>query len=96
MPATISVGKTASSLFQEWSGPSGTGTVLPNAGTINYTSSDATIATVDSTGLVTGVAAGSATISGVDSVNSLSASDSVTVTAVVVVAQSATLTLTAN
>src|SRR6266436_6555077 len=32
MPASIAVGKTANSLFQEWSGPNGTGTVVPNVG----------------------------------------------------------------
>jgi hypothetical protein len=95
MPATILVGGTANSLFQEWTGPNGTGTVLPNAGAIAYTSSNPAVATVDpASGIATGVSAGSATISGSDPVNSLTASDTLTVTAPA--AQSATLTLTAN
>ena len=94
MPASIVVGKTATSTWQEWSGPNGTGDKLPPAGPVTYASSDATIATVDAnTGVVTGVAAGTATITGTDGTNSLTASDTVTVTAEVAV--SATLTLTA-
>ena len=97
MPATILIGGTASSLFQEWTGPNGTGTVVPNAGTIAYTSSNPAVATVDpASGVVTGVAAGQATISGDDPSNNLSASDTVTVTVPTEVAVSATLTLTAN
>lgn len=98
MPATILVGGTASSLFQEWTGPNGTGTVVPNAGAIQYTSDNPAVATVDpSSGVVTGVSAGSANITGTDPANSLSASDSVTVnTPPPPPAVSATLTLTAN
>jgi Bacterial Ig-like domain (group 2) len=95
MPATILVGGTANSLFQEWTGPSGTGTVVPNAGTIAYSSSNTAVATVDpASGVATGVSAGTASITGVDSVNSLTASDTLTVNNPA--AQSATLTLTAN
>jgi hypothetical protein len=95
MPATILIGGTANSLFQEWTGPNGTGTVIPNAGAIAYTSSNPAVATVDpASGIATGVTAGNATISGTDPVNSLTASDTLTVTAPA--AQSATLTLTAN
>ncbi len=95
MPATIQVGGTASSLFQEWTGPNGTGSVVPNAGAIAFSSDNAAVATVDpGTGVVTGVAAGTANIMGVDQANNLSASDVVTVQAAA--AQSATLTLTAN
>jgi hypothetical protein len=91
---TILVGKTAQANWQEWSGPNGTGDKLPPAGAVTYTSSDAAVATVDpSSGLVTGVALGSAVISGTDAANSLTASDTINVTEV---AQSATLTLTAN
>lgn len=92
--ATILVGKTANSVWQEWSGPNGTGDKLPPAGAVTFTSSDAAVATVDpSSGLVTGVAVGSATISGTDAANNLTASDTITVQEV---AQSATLTLVAN
>jgi len=98
MPATILVGKTASSNFQEWSGPNGTGDKLPSAGPVTFTSSDSTVATVDpNSGLVTGVAAtggsAKATITGVDSANNLTASDTITV---VETASSATLSLVAN
>lgn len=94
MPATILVGKTAQANYQEWSGPNGTGDRLPSAGPVTFLSSDTNIATVDpSSGLITGVALGSATISGSDSTNGLSASDVVNVTEQ---AQSATLTITAN
>jgi Bacterial Ig-like domain (group 2) len=97
MPATILVGATASSLFQEWTGPNGTGTVVPNAGAPAFTSSNTSVATVDpASGVVTGVAAGQATITGDDPANNLSASDTITVNAPSVTAVSATLTLTAN
>jgi len=94
MPATILVGKTGTATWQEWSGPNGTGDKLPPAGPVTFASSDGSIATVDpSSGLVTAVAVGTATISGNDATNNLSASDTVTVTETAV---SATLTVTAN
>jgi len=98
MPATIIVGGTANSLFQEWSGPSGTGVVVPNAGTPAFTSDNPAVATVDlATGVATGVSPGTANITGTDPVNSLSASDVLTVNAAPPPpAVSATLTLTAN
>src|SRR6266536_5716604 len=59
MPATIIIGGTANSLFQEWTGPGGTGTVVPNAGAIAYTSDNTAVATVDpSSGVATGVGEG--------------------------------------
>lgn len=91
--ATILVGKTATAVWQEWSGFSGTGDKLPPAGPVTFTSSNPTVATVDAGGLVTGVALGTCTISGVDAANNLSASDTLSVTEE---AQSATLTLVAN
>ena len=92
MPKTVAPGGTFSSLFQEWTGPSGTGTVVPNAGPIAFSSDNPAVATVDpASGAGTALAAGTAIITGVDSVNSLSASDVLTVTAPVAV--SATLTL---
>lgn len=103
VPATILVGGAASSLFQEWSGPSGTGVVVPNAAPPAFTSSDPTIATVDpSTGVATGVAPGTATITGTDPTNpsALTASDTLTVNPVPPPPPpppvSATLALTAN
>ncbi len=94
MPATLLVGSTATAVWQEFSGPNGTGDKLPPAGAVTFSTSDGNIATVDpSSGLVTAVAIGSATISGADAANSLTASDSVTVTET---AQSATLTVVPN
>ena len=95
MPATINIGGTANSQFQEWTGPNGTGTVLPNAGAIAYTSDNPAVATVDpASGVATGVSAGTCNITGTDPANSLTASDALTVS--VPTATSATLTLTAN
>jgi uncharacterized protein YjdB len=98
MPATIVVGKTATAVYTEWSGPSGSGSALPAAGPVAFTSSDPTNAPVDpASGIVTGVGATTATITGTDATNGLSASDTVTVTAAPPpVAQSATLVVTAN
>jgi len=96
MPATIHItGAGASSNFQEWTGSNGTGTSVKPIGPVTFTSSDATIATVDATtGAVAAVAVGTATITATDAGNSLTASDTVTVTAALAV--SATLALTAN
>lgn len=92
--ATLLVGKTAQAVWQEFSGPNGTGDKLPPAGAVTYSSSDPAVATVDpSSGLVTAVAIGTATITGTDAANSLTASDSVTDTEV---AQSAILTVVPN
>ena len=94
MPVTIEVGKQAQANFKEWSGPNGTGTELPPVGAVSFASDNTAVATVDpASGLATGVAPGTANISGTDAGNSLSASDVLTVSAPV--AQSATLTLTA-
>ena len=95
MPATLSVGQTATAQLHEFTGLNGSGSEIPPIGPVTYSSSDDTIATVDaSTGLVTAVGPGVATITGLDSGNGLSASDIVSDTPVV--AQSATLTLTVN
>lgn len=97
MPATILVGGTANSLFQEWTGPNGTGTVVPNAGAPAFVSDNPAVATVDpASGVATGVSAGTANISGTDPANSLTASDVLTVNAVATPAVSATLTLSPN
>ena len=101
MPAAIVVGGNgAKAVFTEFTGPNGTGNPIAPIQTPVFSSSDATVATVDQSGNVTAVAPGTATISAVDNGNKLSASDTVTVTAAVTppppVAQSATLVVTAN
>jgi hypothetical protein len=92
MPATLVVGATAQAVYQEWSGLNGTGGKMASAGPVAFASSDATVATVDpASGLITAVGPGSATITGSDATNGLSASDVVSDTPVV--ALSATLTI---
>lgn len=93
MPADIAVGQTATAVLHEWTGPGGTGLEVAPIGPVSYSSDNASIASVDpNTGLVTGMAAGTANITGTDAGNGLSASDSVTVS--VPVAVSATLVIT--
>jgi hypothetical protein len=95
MPATLSIGQTATAIATEWSGPNGTGSPLAAAGPIAFSSSDATIATVDpASGLVTAVGPGTATITGTDSTNGLSGSDVVSDSPIT--AQSLTVVVTAN
>jgi Big-like domain-containing protein len=98
MPATIAVGKTATAALHEFAGLNSTGAELPPIGPVSYSSSDPTIATVDPTsGLITAVAAGTVTISGLDAGNKLSASDTVSDTPPPPpTAQSATLVITPN
>lgn len=97
MPATIAVGgKGAIAVYAEFDGPNGTGNRLPAAGPVTFTSNNPAAATVDASGNVTAVAAGTSIITGADATNGLSASDTVTVTAAVVTAQSATMTIVAN
>lgn len=94
MPATIHLnGNGAQATFTEFDLPGGTGNVVPPVGTVSFTSSDTTVATVDANGRCAAIAAGAVTITGTDSGNGLTASDSLTVTADV--AQSATLALQA-
>ncbi len=93
MPATLPVGGTATAVLHEFAGLNGTGAELAPVGPVSYTSSDSSIATVDSaSGLITAVAPGVATITGTDAGNGLTASDSVSDTPLV--AQSATLVIT--
>ena len=95
MPVTMQIGQTATAVLHEFTGPNGTGTELPPIGPVAYTSSDPSVASVDmASGVVTAVAPGTATITGTDGGNSLSASDSVTVATPVAV--SATLVITPN
>lgn len=98
MPANIQVGGTATATYLEWSGPSGTGTQEAPVGTVSYASDNTSVATVDPvTGICTGISAGTANISGVDSGTNLSASDVLTVVAAPPPPPaSATLTLVAN
>jgi hypothetical protein len=95
---TILVGKTASPVFQEWSGPNGTGDKLPPVGNVTYVSSDPSKISVDpNSGIATGVAitdpTAPVTITATDSGNSLSATAQGNVTEVAV---SATLDFTPN
>lgn len=94
MPLTVHVNDVpGTALFQEWSGPSGTGIVVPPVGAVTYASDNTAVATVDpNSGQLAYVSAGSANISGTDAGNSLTASDVLTVSAATAV--SATLTLT--
>lgn len=99
MPATIVMGgKGAQAVYQEWSGPNGTGTLVPPVGAVSYSSDNPAVATVDpASGAVVAVAAGVTNINGVDAGSGLKASDVITVTPQVSVPPaSATLVLTAN
>jgi len=92
--ATIRVGQTASPVYQEWSGPNGTGDKLPPAGPVTYASDNPAAVTVDSnSGVATGVAAGTANITATDAADSLTATTQITV---VEEAVSATLDYTPN
>jgi hypothetical protein len=96
MPATIAVGGLGAKFtFTEFSGLNDTGSVVvPVAGAVTYATSDPGVGTVDASGNVTAVGAGTCNIVGTDSHNALTAQDVLTVTAAV--AQSATGVLTAN
>ena len=94
MPASVQVGGTATFTFEEFTGAGGTGSqVAPtDVAAITVTSSQTATATVatptaNSAGIVTakctGVAVGTVTITGTDPANGLTASDTLTVTAVV-------------
>jgi hypothetical protein len=93
MPAQLSVGQTATAVLHEFVAVGGA--ELAPIGPVSYTSSDPTIATVDpASGLITAVALGTATITGTDGGNNLSASDSVSDQPLV--ATVATLVITPN
>lgn len=98
VPKTVSSGGTGQAAFHEWTGPTGTGTELPLAGAVTWSSDNASVATVDpASGLITSVGPdGVANISGVDAANNLTASDVFTVNTAPPppVAQSATVTIT--
>lgn len=91
MPAQLLIGQTATAVLHEF--VSQGGAELAPIGPVSYSSSDPTIATVDpASGLITAVAPGTATITGLDGGNSLTASDSVSDTPLV--ATVATLVIT--
>jgi len=94
MPLSIALNSNgAQATFTEFDGPNGTGNQVPPVGAVTFSSSATNIATVDpASGKVTPIAAGTATITGTDAGNSLTASDTLTVTDTAV---SATLTLAA-
>lgn len=98
MSATIQVGGTATAVYKEWTGPNGTGDEIAPVAHPSFSSSDVNVATVDGDGVVTGVGAGSVTITATDPGNALSASDTTEVQGPPPppVAQSATLVVTAN
>ena len=98
MPATILVGKTATAVLTEFTGPNGTGTQVPPIGPVVYSSDNPAVATVDpASGLCTGVSGGTANITGTDQGNGIVASDVLTVQAAAPPpAVSGVLTLTPN
>ena len=95
MPQTVHLSDAPGSyLFQEFSGPNGTGTIVPPTGAVSYASDNAAVATVDATtGQLAYLSVGTANISGTDAGNSLTASDALTIIAPVAV--SATMTFEA-
>jgi len=80
MPLTVHLNDApGSALYQLWSGPNGSGDVVPPTGQVVYESDDTAVATVDSlTGKLAYVGVGDATISASDGGN-LPASDVLTV-----------------
>lgn len=98
MSATLKVGGTATAVYKEFTGPNGSGDEIAPIQQPQFSSSDESIATVDSNGFITAVAPGTVTITGTDAGNGLSASDSAEVQSETPppVAQSATLTIVPN
>jgi len=93
MPASIAMGGHGATFkFTEFTGPNGTGTVVPPVGTVTYASDNIGVGRVDATGQVTAFGIGTCNISGTDPGNGLTASDVLTVTGAI----SATGILTAN
>jgi Big-like domain-containing protein len=84
-------GKGAQATFTEFDGPNGTGNVVPPVGTVVFETDNAAVATIDATGKITAVGAGTCNLSGLDQGNNISAKDSQVVTAAAG-AQSATIT----
>lgn len=86
---SIQIGKTAQAILEEFDAA---GLLVPNIGPLTATSDNPFVASIDSsTGVVTGVAVGSANITVTDSGNGLAASAPISVADVADVAVSATL-----
>jgi hypothetical protein len=96
MPLTVHLSdKPGTAVFQEWTGATpGTGVKVNPIGPVGFVSDTPSVATVDPSGQLTYLSAGSAVISAKDSGNGLSAQDTLTVVADV--AQSASLALQAG
>lgn len=101
LPIQLEVGQTASPTEQEWSGPNGTGTEVPNAGAVSYAADASGAISVDpNTGIVTAVAptasgaVATATATDASNPSVLTASVQFTVVPVPVVAESMTLAYT--
>ena len=90
-PVTVPVGHTGSSSVVET--VKATGVVVPPIGPIVYASDNTAVATIDSAGNWTAVAAGTANVSALDQGNGLTDTVAVTVTAAPPVADTLTLTL---
>lgn len=92
-PATIHLNSTTAAVtFQEFDGPGGTGNKVPPIGPMSFTSDTPATLTVDSTGKITPVAIGTATVTTTDTGNGLS--DTNLVTVVAAVAQSLVASIT--
>jgi hypothetical protein len=98
MPLTIQVGQSFSAALTEWSGPNGTGSVVPPVTPPTYASDTPATATISADGTQgIGIAVGTTNISGLDSGDGMTASDVLTVVAAgPVAAVSATIALTAG
>lgn len=94
--ASILVGQTIQAIYQEFDQPGGAGNVVPPTGAVAFSSDNPAVATVDpSSGMCTGVSAGSANISANDAglpAPGLPASGVLNVSAAAPVAVSSTLT----
>jgi hypothetical protein len=95
-PVTLTLGEgPVVAEVEEFSGPSGTGTVVPDEGTIEFSSDTPAVATVDTNGNVTPIAVGTANITAVDSSNA-ALTDTVPVTVVAAAPESLVLTIPTN
>lgn len=80
---TLNVGQVGFGRVTEWSGPGGTGSVVPPPGPkgIIFASDNPAVATVDASGNPTGVSAGTANLTALDQDNNLTDTSQVTVVA---------------
>jgi hypothetical protein len=97
-PASVQVGVAGTSTFQEFSGPGGTGSIVPAIGPVTYASDTPAVATIDpNLGTWVAVSAGTANLSALDTGNGLTDTVALTVTAAPPpVAVSAVFTLIPN